>query len=62
MGWTRTQFNELPESEQVDWLAFDDWKRQQKLGMLRSMRALIDEGKSVDGGAYAAVWLSLVEG
>jgi hypothetical protein len=26
------------------------------------MRALIDEGKSVDGGAYASVWLSLLEG
>jgi hypothetical protein len=61
-GWTRRKFDALTDAERVDWLAYDDWKRQQKLGMLRSMRALIDEGKSVDGGAYAAVWLSLLEG
>jgi hypothetical protein len=45
----------------LDWLAYDDWKRQRKLDMLRSMRDLIKDGKSVDGGAYAAVWLSLLE-
>jgi hypothetical protein len=60
-GWTRSRFNRLSESERLDWLAYDDWKRQRKLDMLRSMRDLIKDGKSVDGGAYAAVWLSLLE-
>jgi hypothetical protein len=55
------RFNRLSASERLDWLAYDDWKRQRKLDMLRSMRDLIKDGKSVDGGAYAAVWLSLLE-
>ena len=61
MGWTRAQFNQLPERERLDWLAFDDWRQRRKLDLLRSMRSLIDDGKSEDGGAYAAVWLSLLE-
>jgi hypothetical protein len=52
----------LSASERLDWLAYDDWKRQRKLEMLRMMRATISDGKSVDGGAYLAVWLSLLEG
>lgn len=60
-GWTRKQFNRLPEDERTDWLAYDTRRRRQLEDMMRSMRALIDEGKSVDGGAYASVWLSLLE-
>jgi hypothetical protein len=60
-GWTRARFNRLSESERLDWLAYDDWKRQRKLEMLRMMRATISDGKSVDGGAYMSVWLSLLE-
>jgi hypothetical protein len=60
-GWTRKQFSRLSESERLDWLAYDDWKRQRKLEMLRMMRTMISDGKSVDGGAYMSVWLSLLE-
>lgn len=61
MGWSRTQFDRLPETEQDDWLAFDHWRRAQLLDMLKSMKQMIDGGKHPDGGAYAAVWLSLLE-
>jgi hypothetical protein len=61
LGWTVARFNRLSESERLDWLAYDDWKRQRKLEMLRSMRKMISDGKSVDGGAYMSVWLSLLE-
>jgi hypothetical protein len=61
-GWTRARFNRLSESERLDWLAYDDWKRQRKLEMLRLLRTMISDGKSVDGGGYLAVWLSLLEG
>lgn len=58
---SRETFNQLPQAEREDWLAYDGWKHQQRLKMLKSMRELVDENKSVDGGAYAAVWLSLLE-
>ena len=61
MGWTRAQFEALPDREKTDWLAFDMRRQMRLTDMLRAMRALIDEGKSVDGGAYTAVWLSLLE-
>jgi hypothetical protein len=61
MKWTRAQFNALAEDERTDWLAYDARLQRQKLDMLRDMRRMIDEGKSPDGGAYMAVWLSLLE-
>lgn len=61
MGWTRQQFEALPDRERFDWLAFDMRRQMRLADMLRAMRSLIDDGKSVDGGAYTAVWLSLLE-
>ena len=62
MKWSRSQFFRLPDVEKEDWLAYDHLLRGKRFDMLRSMRALIEDGKSVDGGAYASVWLSLLEG
>lgn len=61
MQITKETFNRLPQAEREEWLAYDDWKHRQRLKMLRSMNELVSENKSIDGGGYVAVWLSLLE-
>lgn len=61
MGWSLQFFRSLPESEQIDWLAYVHNRRWQLLDMLAAMDELRKEKKSVDGGAFAAVWLKLME-
>ena len=61
MGWSLSEFDALPERERDDWLAFSHHRREQLASMMRQLRAMIDDNKSVDGGAYMAVWLAMLE-
>ena len=61
MGWGLSEFDDLTESEQTDWLAYEHYRRTKLAEMMRSMQKMIDDGRNPDGGAYAAVWLALLE-
>ena len=61
MGWSLQFFRSLPESEQTDWIAYTYHQRLKLLDMLAAMDELRKDKKPVDGAAFSAVWLKLLE-
>lgn len=52
MGWSITYWNTLPDTEKVDWLAYDIYRGRYVARLQKVFRDMIDDGKIIDVAAY----------
>jgi len=57
-GWTLADWYTLDEREQLEWLAYDNWRQQVISRMLKSVQK--KDGTVVDAAAYVRLWLETI--